>query len=312
MAKTSFGEYGAYETPGGIRFQKNNRLTSEKNIPKEVAELLRSRLSGKRSRVESPKEEKLKESKEPKEVTLSDIVKGTPEGNKAIEKAVEDSIKDQEEITKLAQKLDSEDFDEEPINSISESTPESVANPQNTINPEFLESVSIHSASLKDMAQALYERFGIYTVYLGTLPRQDEVNPLTSIPFTKYHLGVAYQAAIYAQNQGLLERDFESYKTQIDTSRDYEKTHEMDEPNYTLGEARKANDFNFRTSVEGTKERPSTKIEHIVENGVVKAVQVPVSEGENVNGTTSRFDEKEDELIVEPPITGKKIIRPDW
>jgi hypothetical protein len=170
---------------------------------------------------------------------------------------------------------------------------------------------------LKDIAQALYDRFGIYTVYLRKLPQNDEVNPLTGTAFTKYHLGIAYQAAIYAENQGLLDKEPEALRKQIDSGRAASQNFETDPVPHTMAENRQANSFAFRTSVRGTQHVATTRIEHVVgEDGELHAVQVPVTQedGEaNLNGAGQRYDREQDELIVEPPIMGgKPIIRPNW
>ena len=184
--------------------------------------------------------------------------------------------------------------------------------------PDFLESISIYTADLKDIAHALYDRFGIYTVYLGELPRADEINPLTASPFTKYHLGIAYQAAIFAQNQGLLDRTPEEGRKAMDAGREASANFQVDPVPLTMADNRQANSFAFRTSVRGTQTQAATRIEHVVgDDGQLHAVQVPVtnSEGEeNLNGVGTRYDREQEELIVEPPMSmgARPIIRPNW
>ena len=186
--------------------------------------------------------------------------------------------------------------------------------PEPLIEPNFLETVSIHTADLKDIVRSLYERFGIYTVYLGQLPNPDEINPLTGEMFTKYHQGIAYQAALGAQNRGVLDRKPEEGRRLMDEGRNASQNFAVDPVPQTIGEARRTNSFDYRTSVTGNEAVSATEIVHITdENGVVHAVQRPIQAGEGVsaNGAPSRFDEKEDELIVEPRM-GKQVIRPNW
>lgn len=295
--REQFGDYSAYDTRAGVRFMKGGKLISAKKVPSDVIEILTNRLTGSRSRVEptAPIEPVAQPTVPTEEAFPIPEVVETPIGNEDFDEPTEAIINQVESM------LDKE--------SNEESKPE--------LSPEssFLEQVSIHSAPLEDIAQALYDRFGIYTVYLRALPRPDEVNPLTAQPFTKYHLGIAYQAAIYAQSQGILELQPEYQRQQLDAGRS--ASSQPDPVNHTLAQARQANDFNFRTSVRGTQEAPTTRIEHIKgEDGSYRAVQVAIPQDElnhNLNGTSQRYDQDEDDIIVEPPIMGgKPIIRPNW
>lgn len=295
--KEQFGEYSAYNTRAGIRFMKDGRLISKAKVPPEAAEVLTNRITGERSRVEEPRfprpsEEEIQRMRE-ESLKVNPELQMTPEEIKQRTPMTEDDF-DEKHAEQVQEILDSDKPD-----------------------ASFIESISIHTASLEDMAQALYDRFGIYTVYLRELPRQDEVNPLTAQPFNKYHLGIAYQAAIYAQNQGLLDIEPELNRAQMDAGREASANLKIDPVNHTLAQARQANDFNFRTSVTGTKDAPTTRIEHIKgEDGTIRAVQVEVSQDElnpNLNNTSQRYDPDEDDIIVEPPIMGgKPVIRPNW
>lgn len=328
MAKEVFGEYSAYTTPGGIRFMKAGRLTSENALPPEVVNYLKGKLTGERGtvlatdepRFPRPSEEELARMRAESvqvppelQMTPEEVVARTP-----VEQPVE------------SEPLSPEDFDDTPVHTPLEPTPEQEAQVRELIKeahtpvieepqiaevePDFLESVSIYTADLKDIAQALYDRFGIYTVYLGKLPQNDEINPLTATQFTKYHLGIAYQAAIYAQNQGLLQKEPETNRQLIDAGR--ATTAQTDDVPYTMAENRQADTFAFRTSVRGTQSEAATRIEHVRgEDGQLHAVQVPVeTNGEaNLNGAGQRYAQNEDEMIVEPPIIGARpVIRPNW
>lgn len=311
--KEQFGEYSAYDTKAGIRFMKDGKLTSAKNVPTDVVEILTNRLTGTRSRVETSSRVELSDEQKAQlraeslkvkpelQMTPEEIADRTPIGNENFDEPTEDVMQQVESM------LDSNG--NEPL-----------PRPDDNIRPDsadFLEQVSIHTAQLEDIAQALYDRFGIYTVYLRALPRGDEVNPLTAQPFTKYHLGIAYQAAIYAESQGILDLNHEFQRVQLDQGRAASENFRTDPVNHTLADARRANDFNFRTSVRGTQDAPTTRIEHIKgEDGIVRAVQVEISHDEinkNLNGTRQRYDNDEDDIIVEPPIMGTTpIIRPNW
>lgn len=309
MSKAQFGEFAAYTTPGGIRFQKGSRLTSEREIPTEVVAYLKEKLSGERGHVEAPKKFPMP-SEEEKARLRAESLQVKPELQLTAEEEVARSltgIPDNE--TPLEEPLEPDDFPEDPR--LTEPAMPSV-------DSNFLETVSIHTADLEDIAQALYERFGIYTVYLRKLPENDEINPLTGVAFTKYHLGIAYQAAIYAENQGFLEKDPVFQRKQMESGRQASAKFAVDPVPRTLGESRQANNFNFRTSVKGTQTIPTTRIEHVTgEDGEIHAVQVRIPAdqlgNQNPNGVTHRFDSEEDEQIVEPPIFGARpIIRPNW
>jgi hypothetical protein len=356
MAKAVFGEYAAFTTRGGIRFQKNNLMTSEKAIPPEVVAFLKSKIATEVEPVktEAPKfpmpteEEKARLREE--SLRVPDELKLSPqeEAQRALVGVPDNSAP-----------LTPDDFDEEvtmtPVLTETENAPladelvlgkgEPVELPaldaalinamkpgeftgmqltriksiieatQPNVDPSFMESVSIHTASLQDIARALYDRFGIYTVYLGKLPVSDEVNPLTGEPFTKYHQGIAYQAALAAESKGL--RDPETYRQNIDQGRLASETFQdtfVPAP-VTMGDARRADSFAYRTSVGGTKTIPTTEIVHIKDEltGEIKAVQREIPVQENGSVARSRFDSDEDEQIIEPPIFGTKpIIKPNW
>jgi len=339
MAKEVFGEFSAYTTPGGIRFMKAGRLQSEASIPPEVVAYLKSKLGDDTPKVvEQPAPEAPrfpKPTPEQLEAMRLQSLQVPPELQMSPDEIAARSIPTEENPNEVP--LTPDDFDmndEEQVETRTELTPTQTGDaaalaqtlqrelpsaplPEN--NSDFLESVSIHTADLEDIAHALYERFGIYTVYLRELPRPDEVNPLTGVAFTKYHLGIAYQAAIFAQNHGYLDKDAAAMRRQMDADRAASAgVQESFQPiAHTLGESRRANDFNYRTSVKGTSTIATTRIEHVMgDDGELHAVQVPiVQEGRETqsSGAGQRYDAEEDEQIVEPPIFGAKpIIRPNW
>lgn len=327
MAKETHGDYAAYTTPGGIRFQHQGKLVSVNAVPPEVASLLTSKLTNApRGEVEQPFP---KPTPEQLEQIRAEQLAPKPGLEADPQKLATDAAN-------AADKLTAADFDDEPPVPVDPSPPEEGADfmaepdriigaeiidkgitgtPVTPVSPDFLESVSIHSASLADIAEALYNRFGIYTVYLRKLPENDEINPLTGVAFSKYHLGIAYQAAIYAQNQGLLDIPPEVNRKQMDEGRFAAQNTPLDQAPQTMGQARRANSFDYRTSVKGNQGEPTTEIVHITdpETGIVKAVQreIPAGSPGEFNGARQRYDNEEDERIVEPQF-GKQVIRPNW
>lgn len=336
MAKEVFGEYAAFVTQGGVRFQKNNKLTSENAVPQEVVAYLKNKL-GVTGTPTNPTPVEVKE--EPKFPMPTEEEKARLRAESLQVKPELQLTPEEEAQRALAGVPDNEaplepvDFDE-PENVIAEITQHAEQDPEfhrgyaeamettsPQVDPDFLESVSIYTASLDDMVQALYDRFGIYTVYLKKPPQSDEVNPITGEAFTKYHLGIAYQAALAAQSRGILDHDPSSIRKDMDAGRaaSANVADSMQPVAYTMGEARRQNNFDYRTSVRGTETIATTEIVHEVDpnTGQVHAVQRPIQRTEEPQGSGAQSrmprGDDEDEPILEPPIMGTRpIIRPNW
>lgn len=310
MAKISFGEYSGYTTPGGVRFMKGGKLVKEDSLPPEVSSYIRRKLEG------TPRGEEGVGVREDK-IRQNDA-SGDAEGVAPPETTGKQPTETTEPITEA-------DFDEptdEQINQMGEELypvlplddngePITPKPSPTEVSPDFLEQVSIHTASLEDIAQALHERFGIYTVYLNKLPVSNETNPLTGEVFTKYHQGIAYQAALYARNKGILKRNPELGRKSIDNEAKARQEFKNRTPEQS------EDSFAYRTSYDGQRPKPKTFIEHIVqEDGSIRAVRrdvetPPESEG-NGAGVRRVNDLFGDEPIVEPKLGGNKIIRPNW
>lgn len=306
MSKVQFGEFAAFRNKGGIRFQKNNKLVAEATVPPEVVQYLKKNLGEDVKQYAPPTEEQKIQLKE-------ESMQVKPELELTPEQMAEKVAKEQSEP------ITQDDFDEAPpvpdFNEVDEVDPD----PQVADDPHagFMESVSIHTAAIEDIAQALYERFGIYTVYLNKLPVADEINPLTAEPFTKYHQGIAYQAAIRAQQTGILNRPQEEGRKQIDKDRvAHSEVQKQFEPiPGNMHQHARQNTFAYRTAPEGTRTIAETRIEHVLqEDGTYRAVQVEIPKEQRIKnnaGVRMTDDQFTDEPIVEPRF-GKKVIRPDW
>lgn len=308
MAKISFGEYSAFTTKNNmVRYQKNNRLVSEKTVPPEVVSYLNNKLA-EVTKFPMPTEEEKARLRE-------ESLKVKPELQR-----------DEEAPLEPADFEPDGSFNPEPTDEVIEAVASEIIGTETIINeagepveapivdPDFLESVSIHTASIQDIAEALYTRFGVYTVYLGKLPENGDYNPLTAEAFTKYHMGIAYQAAIYAKNKGILNRPAEEGRKNIDQARAAHENFAVDPVPQTMGDARRANSFDYRTSVEGTRPQATTEIVHVTgEDGKVHAVQrdIPAGQTGEFNGAAARFSSDDDQLLVEPRF-GKQVIRPNW
>lgn len=343
MSKQVFGQYAAFITKGGVRFQQNNKMVSEKAVPTEVVDFLYAKLG-----VERQPEQPVEQVPEQPKFPMPSPEELARMREESLRVPPELQLTPEEQATRALTgvpdnevPLNPDDFDapdsagEQPLPRAVESvplpqervmaqpavelpTPAEIPLPSepvsNGVDPSFMESVSIYTASLTDMARALYDRFGIYSVYLNQLPQGDEINPLTGGQFTKYHLGIAYQSAISAHTNGIINP--EGQRQVIDDGRAAsEHFHEAFEPApVTMADARKQNSFDYRTAVAGTREVPTTVIEHVRgADGQIHAVQreIPVSEQGGV--APSRYDNDENEQVLEPPIFGgKPIIRPNW
>lgn len=184
---------------------------------------------------------------------------------------------------------------------------------------EEMNGKTIYDASIKDMAEALYERFGVYTAYLNRFPGDDEINPFTARPMTKYERGVAYQSFIRVMNSGILNTDLEEVKKSIDAS--HAAANDLQggfiEPPHTFADHRAADSFDYRTSVEGDNERnaPKTHMAHYTDkDGVVHTVRVEIEQNTTEgNGAISVpiDDQFGSEPVVQPQF-GKQVIRPNW
>lgn len=319
--KVSHGEYGAFLTKGSIRFQRNHLMVKESSVPPEVRMLLKKKLGIKEENIVPPTTGKFPRPSEEELARMrAESVQVKPELQLTPEEAAQRAISG---IPDNEAPLSPEDFlDEEPMDLVQTEPSNPMEQPDvmphpSEVSADFLESVSIHSAPLSEIAQALYDRFGIYTVYLNAMPRSDEINPLTGFTFTKYHLGIAYQAALQAHNKGL-PTDPEGLRQTMDTNRAASQNfQESFQPApVTLGDARRQNSFAFRTNVAGTRPIPTTEIVHETDpnTGQVRAVQreIPAAERQG-SGAVSRYNAEEETMLVEPPIVGaKRIIRPDW
>lgn len=319
MAKAAFGDYSAFTTKNSVRYQLHNKLISQSDVPAEVVGYLNKQLGYEPKPVEAP----VQKFPRPTEEQLAKM--------RAESLEVPEHLQRQEPLTPedfstedIAELLPADSNGNEPlprtdtpapvISGVEQRIAEELK--QLPVTPDFLESVSIHTATLADIAEALYNRFGIYSVYLGSLPQADEINPLTGEVFSKYHLGIAYQASIRAQHTGVAERANEQGRKDIDAGRAASENF-LDTfvpAPVTMAEARRADSFEYRTSPQGTRSQAATEVVHITdENGIVHAVQreIPAGSTGEFNGAKAQYDAEEDQPLVVPQF-GKQVIRPNW
>lgn len=276
------GEYSAVSTERGVRYFKNKKLFKKADLPPVVLQYFNDKFDSlvEAEEIEAP-------------VAPAENSSETQENS-------EDSVK-----------LTADDFTQpdatgEPLPRADE--PVSVSK----VDSDYLETISIHTADIKDIAQALYERFGIYTVYLGRYPQPDEVNPFTAEPMSNYERGTAYQAALRVEARGLLDKDPTILKKQLDdnieAANNVRKSFSPVAGN--IEEARAQNSFDYRTSVESTHANSAAELEHYTDNNGEVHVR------RSASGSTSRqvFDEdgEPEEPVLEPNLGGAPIIRKDW
>lgn len=274
MSKVKHGEYGAFQVGNGLRFQFKNKLIKESSVPESVVQALKSQLG----------------------ISVAQIVK--PEKEEA--KEVEEVITEVEVPETLVQEIETQ-LEDSPV---SESLPDLE---KELYDNEIEESSSIHGASLEDLARAMYDRFGVYTIFLNQFPQNNEISPISGEPMASYDRGVAYQAAKRSTSS---MKDYVAIKARRES---------IKETIYGVAqvEGESSNDFNHRTSIKGGNTQAPTagQIIHVKDpvTGVVHAERAPLEEAEEPQGSqNSARHPGEEELIVEPNLNGKPVIRPNW
>ncbi len=152
-----------------------------------------------------------------------------------------------------------------------------------------LQAKSIHNATLFDLCQELYNRFGIYTCYLQREPNQTDVHPVTGNLMTNFTLGQTRTQYMIARKTGASfnEKVMESVLKAKDQVRFDFTAHRAMHPEHFQ---RPANEEERNLTVKEWQalrmaEKPIMRTEH----------------GRRGDGTD------EDELYAEPPINGKTI-----
>lgn len=152
-----------------------------------------------------------------------------------------------------------------------------------------LQAESIHNATLFDLCQELYNRFGIYTCYLQREPNQTDVHPVTGNLMTNFTLGQTRTQYMIARKTGASfnEKVMESVLKSKDQVRFDFTAHRAMHPEHF--------------------ERPATEEERnltVKEWQALRMSEKPImatEHGRRGDGTD------EDELYAEPPINGKTI-----
>lgn len=265
-AKANYENYQGFLTERGIRYRDTslNKMVKTEDVPKEIRERLELELQ---MQVAPPAPADLMDEE-------------APELNTPIEGA---------------DTLSQDDFipfgPGEPVPtppfSLGEPTGLAVNAGLDVMPTEF----SIFDASIDDLAMALYERFGFYTVFLKKEPQDGDVNPMTGVPMTRYDRGVAYTAYNRMVMQGAIKdtADLEMQKLDTDNGRAVSEQYQSDPASFNRH--RDNSSFAYRTSVEGANNHP---------------------DGRPDSNMKSTRHPEEEEMIAEPPLVAPPIIRPNW
>ena len=301
MAKLQYGNYSAWLTGDILRVACDNKLVRMETVPPDALRYFREAFDMDKRDAAREKARALKTAQEASKATKGKV--GRPKKQNAAESLSEGNERNiapgvDTHQDKLAQ---SEPAPSQSVGSNiapseepevlpapaplpDEEIPAPTAPPQdaNIYSQEDIDAVSIYTVPIAMLAEALHERFGVYTVFRGEMPTESEVSPLTGQPMTAYQRGEAYQAARRAVAQGVLDMDFEQVKMDLDGSQkaSEELRETFDRPTQILSveDHRRLNTFDSRTSMAAMKTRTYDNI---------------------------------DEPVAEPNMMGE-IIRPNW
>lgn len=275
MAKLQYGNYSAWLTGDILRVACDNKLVRMETVPPDALRYFREALDMDKRDAAREKAKALKTAQEASKPSKGKV--GRPKKENAAESLSEGNK------SELAPSEEPEVLPA-PAPLPDEEIPTPTAPPQdaNIYSQEDIDAVSIYTVPIAMLAEALHERFGVYTVFRGEMPTESEVSPLTGQPMTAYQRGEAYQAARRAIAQGVLDMDFEQVKMDLDGSQkaSEELRETFDRPTQILSveDHRRLNTFDSRTSMAAMKTRTYDNI---------------------------------DEPVAEPNMMGE-IIRPNW
>lgn len=275
MAKLQYGNYSAWLTGDILRVACDNKLVRMETVPPDALRYFREAFDMDKRDAAREKAKALKTAQEASKPSKGKV--GRPKKENAAESLSEGNER------KLAPSEEPEVLPA-PAPLPDEEVPTPTAPPQdaNIYSQEDIDAVSIYTVPIAMLAEALHERFGVYTVFRGEMPTESEVSPLTGQPMTAYQRGEAYQAARRAIAQGVLDMDFEQVKMDLDGSQkaSEELRETFDKPTQILSveDHRRLNTFDSRTSMAAMKTRTYDDI---------------------------------DEPVAEPNMMGE-IIRPNW
>lgn len=279
MAKLQYGNYSAWLTGDILRVACDNKLVRMETVPPDALRYFREAFDMDKRDAAREKAKAFKTAQEASKPSKGKV--GRPKKQNAAESL---SVPSEDKIESAPAPSEEPEVLPAPAPLPDEEIPAPTAPPQdaNIYSQEDIDAVSIYTVPIAMLAEALHERFGVYTVFRGEMPTESEVSPLTGQPMTAYQRGEAYQAARRAIAQGVLDMDFEQVKMDLDGSQkaSEELRETFDRPTQILSveDNRRLNTFDSRTSMAAMKTRTYDNI---------------------------------DEPVAEPNMMGE-IIRPNW
>ena len=279
MAKLQYGNYSAWLTGDILRVACDNKLVRMETVPPDALRYFREAFDMDKRDAAREQAKALKTAQEASKPSKGKV--GRPKKQNAAESLSEGNER------KIAPSEEPEVLPA-PAPLPDEEVPAPTAPPQdaNIYSQEDIDAVSIYSVPLKMLAEAMYSRFGVYTVFRGEMPEDEAISPLTARPMTAYQRGEAYQACRRAIGQRDLEQDFEQMKVDRDssvrTSQELRETFDKPTQILSLADHRRMDTFDSRTSLAAMKQ----------------------------STMESTYREDSDEPVAQP--TFGEVIRPNW
>lgn len=294
MAKLQYGNYSAWLTGDILRVACDNKLVRMETVPPDALRYFREAFDMDKRDAAREKAKALKTAQEASKPSKGKV--GRPKKQNAAESLSEGNER------KLAPGVDTHNDKIEPAPAPSEEpevlpapaplpdedipAPTAPPHDANIYSQEDIDAVSIYSVPLKMLAEAMYSRFGVYTVFRGEMPEDEAISPLTARPMTAYQRGEAYQACRRAIGQRDIEQDFEQMKVDRDssvrTSQELRETFDKPTQILSLADHRRMDTFDSRTSLAAMKQ----------------------------STMESTYREDSDEPVAQP--TFGEVIRPNW
>ena len=170
------------------------------------------------------------------------------------------------------------------------------------------EARSVDAVNLRVLVKALYERFGVYTVYLNKTPSREDINPLTGAIMNSLTLGQANQGFRVAQRTGTSWNP-EAIKAQLEAARQSRTSDAAPLPQSSMAASQAVEDAPFGREIEMPSiygepmAHPERRFNRSYESPHASAMYP--ERGKESDGTDP------DEVYAEPPINSRNaIVRP--
>ena len=167
------------------------------------------------------------------------------------------------------------------------------------------EARSVDAVNLRVLVKALYERFGVYTVYLNKTPSREDINPLTGASMNSLTLGQANQGFRVAQRTGTSWNP-EAIKAQLEAARQSRTSDAAPLPQSSMAASQTVEAAPFGREVEMPSiygepmEHPERRFNRSYESPHASAMYP--ERGKESDGTDP------DEVYAEPPINARTAI----